>query len=104
MDILISSFRRTKRRKKRIKMRKESKEKTKHLFREFRKSMREEGVPEGLIEKGVSRAEGYIQGITKMLDGRNPDLVTRAEVEMVPEALKHSERWIERFREIFLLD
>jgi hypothetical protein len=74
-------------------------EKVKPQVEEFKAKMKAEGYPEGIIDKSIERAYGYVQGVTKMLDSKNPELVERAQVEMFPEALEHSATWIRKLTE-----
>jgi hypothetical protein len=66
----------------------------------FKKKMKAEGFSESIIDKAIERAYGYVQGVTKMLDSKNPELVKKAQYEMFPEALEHSERWIRGLAEV----
>jgi hypothetical protein len=68
--------------------------KVKPVLDEFVAKMREQGYPERLIELGLKRAREYVQGMTRMLDSRHPELVSRAQIEILPEALSHSEEYI----------
>jgi|YelNatPaOPRAMG01_1025707.scaffolds.fasta_scaffold10643_16 NCAIR mutase (PurE)-related protein len=80
----------------------EVEKKVQPLIEKFREEMKRQGYPEGLIEKGVLRAKDYVQGITKFLDGTHPELVSRAQEEMMPEALEHSKKWMEGLYEVML--
>lgn len=71
-------------------------------FEDFRKRMREKGYPEGLIEKAVERAKGYLEGVSRLANSRHPELVGRIQEEMVPEALAHSEDWIKGLYRVFV--
>ena len=77
----------------------EALEKVKPLVEDFKKRMKEQGFTDGQIERAIERAYGYAEGIARMLDGKNPELVIRAEVELFPEALEHSEKWLKRLIE-----
>jgi hypothetical protein len=74
----------------------ESMEKVKPLIEDFKKRMKEQGFTDGQIEKALERAYGYTEGIARMADGKNPDLVKRIEVEIFPEALEASEKWLKK--------
>jgi 3-hydroxyacyl-CoA dehydrogenase len=74
----------------------ESLEKVKPLIEEFRKKMREKGYTESQIDKALERAYGYCEGVAMFADSKNPELVKTIEVEIFPEALEHSEKWLEK--------
>jgi hypothetical protein len=63
-------------------------------FKVFKEEKLREGYPEGLVDKSVKFAEHYLNTITGFLDGAHPDLVQKAKIEMLPEALEFAERWI----------
>jgi hypothetical protein len=77
----------------------EALEKVKPLIEDFKKRMKEQGFTDGQIEKALERAYGYAEGIAHMADGKNPELVKRIEVEIFPEALEHSEKWLKKLIE-----
>jgi len=68
--------------------------KIERAFEIFREEKSKEGYPSELIEKSLKFAEHYLNTITSFLNGRHPELVERAKVEMLPEALEFAERWI----------
>jgi len=63
-------------------------------FEIFREEKSKEGYPSELIDRALKFAEHYLNTITSFLNGRHPELVERAKVEMLPEALEFAERWI----------
>ena len=63
-------------------------------FEIFREEKSKEGYPSELIERALKFAEHYLNTITSFLDGKHPELVERAKIEMLPEALEFAERWI----------
>lgn len=78
----------------------EVEEKVKPLFEKFKEEMKKEGFSEAFIEKAINRAKRYVSTITSYLDGANPELVAKAQEEMMPEALEHSKRWMRAFKEV----
>lgn len=76
-----------------------SEEKLEELFKKFKEEMKKQGFSEHLIEKGIERAKKYVEAITSYLNGANPELVEKAKIEMMPEALEHSKRWMMSLRE-----
>lgn len=74
---------------------KDVEEKLKPDIEKFKAEMKAKGYPKGLIEKAIDRAKGYVAGISKFTDHRHPELMKRVQVEMFPEALEHSKRWME---------
>jgi hypothetical protein len=68
--------------------------KIEEAFKVFKEEKLREGYPEGLVDKSIKFAEHYLDTITSFLDGVHPDLVEKAKIEMLPEALEFAERWI----------
>jgi hypothetical protein len=68
--------------------------KIEEAFKIYKEEKIREGYPEGLVDKSVKFAEHYLNTITSFLDGAHPDLVEKAKIEMLPEALEFAERWI----------
>jgi len=77
----------------------EVEEKAKPKFEEFKRKMKEQGYPEKLIDKAIERAKEWVEGFTRMLDHRHPELVKKAQEELLEEAISSSERWIKRLYE-----
>lgn len=75
-------------------------EKLKPVFEKFKEEMKKKGFSEEFIEKGIRRAKRYVATITSYLDSANPELVARAQEEMMPEALEHTKRWMMALREV----
>jgi hypothetical protein len=68
--------------------------KIEEAFKIYKEEKLREGYPEGLVDKSIKFAEHYLNTITSFLDGAHPDLVEKAKIEMLPEALEFAERWI----------
>ncbi|MEO0090847.1 MAG: hypothetical protein ABIK75_07085 [candidate division WOR-3 bacterium] len=77
----------------------EVEEKIKPLLEKFKEEMKKEGFSEAFIEKAINRAKKYVFTLSSYLDSANPELVAKAQVEMMPEALEHSKRWMRAFKE-----
>ncbi|MEM1543717.1 MAG: hypothetical protein QW795_03445 [Candidatus Bathyarchaeia archaeon] len=74
--------------------------KEKELFEKFKEEMKKEGFSEHFIQKGIERAKKYVETITSYLDHANPELVEKARIEMLPEALEHSKKWMRAMRDV----
>jgi hypothetical protein len=68
--------------------------KIEEAFKIFKEEKLKEGYPEGLIDKATKFAEHYMNTLLSFIDSSRTDLVERAKVEMLPEALEFAERWI----------
>jgi hypothetical protein len=68
--------------------------KVEEAFKIYKEEKLKEGYPEALVDKSVKFAEQYLNTITSFLDGAHPELVEKAKIEMLPEALEFAERWI----------
>ena len=64
------------------------------VFEIYREEKIKEGYPSSLVDKSIKFAEHYMNTLTSFLDSANPQLVRRAKIEMLPEALEFAERWI----------
>jgi len=69
-------------------------DKIEQAFKVYKEEKLKEGYPEGLVDKSIKFAEHYLNTITSFLDGTHPELVERAKIEMLPEAMEFAERWI----------
>lgn len=78
----------------------EVEEKAKPLFKKMVQDLKARGIPEGLAVRAEERAREWLEGITRMLDRKNPELVKRAQEELLPEAIEHSKRWAIRLYEV----
>jgi hypothetical protein len=76
----------------------EVEKKVEPIFKKWKEDRIKEGYPEPFVEKALERTRGWIEGFSKLVDSRFPDLVARVQEELVPEALEHSERWLRGLR------
>lgn len=80
----------------------EVEEKYKGEIERFRTEMKAKGYPEGMIEKAIERAKGWVTGISQFADARYPELTKRIQEEMFPEALwTHGEKWMKELMGVF---
>jgi len=63
-------------------------------FEIYREEKLKEGYPSLLVDRSLKFAEHYMDTIVSFIDSANPELVRRAKIEMLPEALEFAERWI----------
>jgi len=68
--------------------------KVRPVLEEFRKKMLAQGYSESAVEMALKRAREYIEGVSRMAGGKHPELVKRIELEILPEALEHSEKYL----------
>lgn len=79
----------------------EAEQQLKPTFEKFKEEMRKRGFSEVMIEKAIQRAKNYVATVSAYLDSANPELMKKAQVEMMPEALEHSRRWLVAMKEAF---
>jgi flagellar biosynthesis/type III secretory pathway protein FliH len=68
--------------------------KIEEAFKLYKEEKLREGYPEGLVDKSIKFAQHYMNTLLSFIDSSRTDLVERAKVEMLPEALEFAERWI----------
>jgi hypothetical protein len=76
----------------------EVEKKVEPIFKKWKEDRIKEGYPEPFVEKALERARGWIEGYSKLVDTRFPELLSHIQERLVPEALEHSERWLRGLR------